>query len=188
MIVVTKQLSSGASERGEGRQRGEYLHINIDFGRCTLVHYKARARFLHAMYHRRMCSFVLAKKALVKKSDVGRTSHRGCSLCGCFTSAGHRSEFNHFSTSQAVRTTQTLQGIARVQGKFAATYQQNCNRWRARESGPLRVQEDLRIIMKPKYLLKAGVNQADIFYLNNGHNDKHLAWSIVTSECIVEES
>ena len=112
-------LSEGKEDSG-----GEYLHINIDFERCTLVHYKARARFLHAMYHRRMCSFVLAKKALVKKSDVGRTSHRGCSLCGCFTSAGHRSEFNHFSISQAVRTTQTLQGIARVQGKFAATYQQ----------------------------------------------------------------
>ena len=71
---------------------------------------------------------------------------------------------------------------------FSATYQPNCNRWRERESGPLRVLEDLLIIMKPRNLWKTRVNGADIFYLNDTHKDKHLAWSIVTKRCMVEES
>ena len=72
--------------------------------------------------------------------------------------------------------------------KFSAMYQQNCNRWRERESGPLRVLEDLRIIMKPQNLWKTRVNEAGIFYLNDSHEDEHLAWSIVTQKCMVEES
>ena len=71
---------------------------------------------------------------------------------------------------------------------FSATYQPNCNRWRERESGPLRVLADLLIIMKPRNLWKTRVNGADIFYLNDTHKDKHLAWSIVTERCMVEES
>ncbi len=71
---------------------------------------------------------------------------------------------------------------------FSATYQPNCNRWRERESGPLRVLADLLIIMKPRNLWKTRVNGADIFYLNDTHKDKHLAWSIVTKRCMVEES
>ena len=71
---------------------------------------------------------------------------------------------------------------------FSATYQQNCNRWRERESGPLRVLEDLRIITKPPRLSKTRVKPARFFYLNEAHNDEHLAWSIVTPKCMVEES
>ena len=37
---------------------------------------------------------------------------------------------------------------------FPATYQQTCNRWRERESGPLRVLDDLRILVKPPNLRK----------------------------------
>ena len=57
-----------------------------------------------------------------------------------------------------------------------------------RESGPLRVLEDLRIIVKPPNLRKTAVNEAKCFYLNDAHNDRHLAWSIVTQKCMVEES
>ena len=71
---------------------------------------------------------------------------------------------------------------------WSAKYQQNCNRWRERESGPLCVLEDLLIIMKPRNLSKTRVNGADIFYLNDTHKDEHLAWSIVTQKCMVEES
>ena len=46
---------------------------------------------------------------------------------------------------------------------FAATYQQNCNRWRERESGPLRVLEDLRIITKPLHLFKSQVEPTRFF-------------------------
>ena len=89
---------------GKARRRGVSYSTKttIVVSECRYVA-DGRARGLHAVYHRRMCSFVFAKKALVKKSDVGRTSHRGCSLCGCFTSAGHRSEFNHFSILHARR-------------------------------------------------------------------------------------
>ena len=71
---------------------------------------------------------------------------------------------------------------------FSNTYQQNCNRWRERESGPLRVLEDLRIITKPLRLSKTRVKPARFFYLNDAHKDEHLAWSIVTRKCMVEES
>ena len=46
---------------------------------------------------------------------------------------------------------------------FSATYQQNCNRWRERESGPLRVLEDLRIITKPLHLFKSQVEPTRFF-------------------------
>ena len=70
------------------------------------------------------------------------------------------------------------------------TYQQICNRWHERESGPFRVLEDLRIITKPLRLLKshAYFKPARFFYLNDAHKHEHLAWSIVTRKCMVEES
>ena len=46
---------------------------------------------------------------------------------------------------------------------FPATYQRNCNRWRERESGPLRVLEDLRIIMKPPNLKKKTSREENAF-------------------------
>ena len=48
--------------------------------------------------------------------------------------------------------------------------------------------EELRIITKPLHLSKPRVKQSRFFYLNDAHNDEHLAWSIVTQECMVEES
>ena len=71
---------------------------------------------------------------------------------------------------------------------YAAAYQRHCNRWRERESGPLCVLEDLLIIKKPKNLVGAGVSCPKSFYLNAGHNQAHLAWSMVTEDILVSES
>ena len=101
---------------GKARRRGVSYSTKttIVVSECWYVA-NGRARGLHAVYHRRMCSFVFAKKALVKKSDVGRTSHRGCSLCGCLSPPGT-------VPSSIILAYCTRAGATHARSRIAATY------------------------------------------------------------------
>ena len=67
---------------------------------------------------------------------------------------------------------------------WPAEYQANCNRYRERDSGPLRLFHDLLVIEKPENLQQ----KEAAFFLNAGHTEEHLKWIIADTDDVVKES
>ena len=69
---------------------------------------------------------------------------------------------------------------------WPAKYPSNCNRFRERESGPLRVLHDLLIIEKPEHM--PAPYHGNAFFLSEEHEEEHLRWCLADTDELAAES